>query len=72
MQEILDARTSNMALFLKLMNKQGSKLGNCITELHIGTDTFRTEEILYGWHQHFKQLATPKDNQHSMKGIESW
>ncbi|MCG7879544.1 MAG: reverse transcriptase family protein [Candidatus Thiodiazotropha taylori] len=60
-QEILDSRTSDSKLFYKLINRQRGKLSNCINELHVGNDIFQTEnEILNGWHQHFKRLATPQ------------
>ena len=50
-------------MFHKLINKQRGKLVNCVNELHVGDKTLRTEgEILSGWHQHFRQLATPKDS----------
>ena len=62
-QEILEARTYNTKLFHKLINRQRGRASTCVNELHVGEETFRTEnEILSGWHQHFKQLATPKDN----------
>ena len=70
-QEILDSRTHNSKLFHKLINKQRGKLVNCVNELHVGDKTFRTEgEILSGWHQHFRQLATPKDSPLSYPGYQ--
>ena len=50
-------------MFHKLINRQRGRASTCVNELHVGEETFRTEnEILSGWHKHFKQLATPKDN----------
>ena len=62
-QEILEARTRDSKLFYKLINRQRGKLSNCVNELHVGGETFKTDsEILFGWQQHFSQLATPKDS----------
>ena len=62
-QEILEARTHNTKLFHKLINRQRGRASTRVNELHVGEETFKTEnEILSGWYQHFKQLATPKDN----------
>ena len=59
-QVIMESKSSDMALFHKLINKQRGKLSSCINELHVGKDIFRGEQdILAGWHQHFGQLATP-------------
>ena len=74
--EILESRTHDSKLFHKLINRQRGKVSNCINELHVvckasncinelhvASDMFRTKnEILCGWHQHFNQLATPKDS----------
>ena len=49
-----------MALFHRLVNKQCDKLSACVSELHVGDEVFRTEQdILIGWLQHFKTLASP-------------
>ena len=61
-QVVMDSRSSDTALFHKLINKQRGKLSSCINELHVGEDVFRNEQdILSGWHQHFAQLATPAE-----------
>ena len=60
-QVVMDSRSSDTALFHKLINKQRGKLSSCIIELHVGEDVFRNEQdILSGWHQHFAQLATQR------------
>lgn len=68
-QEILDCRSQDTALFHKLINKQRGKLKNCVTELNVGENTYRTEsEILDGWCMHFQALATPAvEDQFDMK-----
>ena len=49
-----------MALFHRLVNKQRGKLSACVSELRVGDEVFRTEQdILIGWQQHFKTLASP-------------
>ena len=61
-QSIMDSKSSDMALFHKLVNKQRDRLSSYINELHVGNSTYRSEQdILSGWHQHFKTLATPSD-----------
>ena len=56
----MDSRSQNMTLFHRLVNKQRGKLSACVDELHVGDDVFRTEQnILIGWQQHFKTLASP-------------
>ena len=61
-QVVMDSRSSDTALFHKLINKQRGKLSSCINELHVGEDDFRNEQdILPGWNQHFSQLATPAE-----------
>ena len=62
-QEILDSRNHNSKLFHKHIHRQRGKIVNCVNKLHVGNETFRTESAtLSGWHQHIKQLATPKDS----------
>ena len=53
----------NIKLFHKLINRQRGRASTCVNKLHVGEETFRTENeiLISGWHQHFKQLATPKD-----------
>lgn len=59
-QEIMDSRSYNMALFHRLVNKQRGRLSSFVNELHVGEDVYRSQDdILSGWRQHFKQLATP-------------
>ena len=62
-QEILDARAGDDQMFYKLINRQRGKLKFCVNELHVGTRVYDSNSgILAGWHEHFKDLATPADN----------
>ena len=59
----MDAKSSDMALFHKLIKKQRGQLGACVNELHVGSQVFKTDtEILQGWHKHFGQLAEKSEN----------
>lgn len=54
----MDDKSSDVALFHRLIMKQRGKLGACVNELHVGNEIYKTEsEILSGWHRHFGQLA---------------
>lgn len=60
-QEIMDDKSSDVALFHRLIMKQRGKLGACVNELHVENEIYKTEsEILSGWHRHFGQLAEKK------------
>lgn len=62
-QEILDARSSNMNLFYKLIDKQRGKLKSCINELNVDGTVHNTDaDILEGFREHFQNLATSKDS----------
>ena len=53
-------------MFHKRINKQKGKLVNCISELNVDCEVFKTEEsILEGWHKHFSNLATANMYEHS-------
>ncbi len=53
-QEILDAKSSDMAFFHKLINKQRGKLKNCINELHVDDHIHKSPQaIIEGWHRPF-------------------
>ena len=48
-QEILGARSENVTLFHKLINKQRGRSSNCIDWLHVGDSVFKTDSgILNG------------------------
>ncbi|MEW8547615.1 MAG: reverse transcriptase family protein, partial [Candidatus Thiodiazotropha sp.] len=58
-QEILNARSDNMALFHKLVNKQRGRLSSYIDELHVDGNTYKSEAgVLSGWFEHFRKLAS--------------
>ena len=62
-QEIMDAKSSDTALFHKLVKKQRGQLGACVNELYVGNTVYKTDtEILEGWHKHFGQLAEKSEN----------
>ena len=57
-EEILNARTSNKALFYRLIRKKRGHLSSHIDELNVGSTVYTTENgILEGWRQHFAKLA---------------
>ncbi|MEW8548514.1 MAG: reverse transcriptase domain-containing protein, partial [Candidatus Thiodiazotropha sp.] len=61
-QEILDAKASDVKFFHKLINKQRGNLKLCVNELHVGNEVYSSRsDILTGWLEHFKTLATPTD-----------
>ena len=61
-QKILGARSENVALFHKLINKQRGRLSNCIDELHVGDSVYKTDSgILNGWFEHFRALVASED-----------
>ncbi|MES9880811.1 MAG: reverse transcriptase family protein [Sedimenticola sp.] len=62
-QEIIDARADNTVLFYKLIDKQRGKLKNCINELNVNGTTYNTDtDILEGFREHFRGLATANDS----------
>ncbi|MES9972510.1 MAG: hypothetical protein ABW092_20945, partial [Candidatus Thiodiazotropha sp.] len=62
-QEIMEAKSSDTALFHKLIKKQRGQLGTCVNELNVGDQLYKTEtEILDGWHKHFGRLAEQSEN----------
>jgi len=57
-QTITEARTSDKALFYKIIRHQRGKLTRFIDELYVGSQTHYTEDQrLEGWKSHFEQLA---------------
>ena len=62
-QQILDAKSSDMKLFYRLVNKQRGNLRHCVNELSVDSTVYKSDsEILSAWRQHFSSLATPSDN----------
>lgn len=59
---ILQARQSDTKLFHKLIKKQRGQCQKFIDELQVGQKTFHQENILSGWYEHFKNLATKTNN----------
>ena len=41
----MDAKSSDMALFHKLIKKQRGQLGACVNELHVGTQALEVMAI---------------------------
>ena len=63
-QQILDAQSSDIKLFFRLVNKQRGKLKYCVNELSVDGTVYKSEgEILSAWQKHFGALATPADHQ---------
>ena len=53
-QQILDAKSTDMKTFFRLVNKQRGKLKYCINELSINGTVYKSEnEILLAWKEHF-------------------
>ena len=62
-QKILGARSENVTLFHKLINKQRGRLSNCIDEFHVGDSVYKTDSgILNGWFEHFRALVANEDS----------
>ncbi|VDI75564.1 Hypothetical predicted protein [Mytilus galloprovincialis] len=62
-QEILDARTKHDQVFYKLLGKKKGKLKNCISELNVQDNIYKSDnEIIVGWKQHFNKLAQPAND----------
>lgn len=59
---ILNARQSDNQLFHRLIRKQRSQNQKFLDDLKVGQQIFCQEDIINGWYQHFKNLATKKDN----------
>ena len=50
-QEIMAAKSSDTALFHRLIKKHRGQLGACVNELYVGDNVYKTEnEILEVWH----------------------
>ena len=63
-QQILNAKSSDMKLFYRLVNKQRGKLKHCVNELSVVDTVYKSEnEILTAWRQNFEAIATPVDYQ---------
>ena len=59
---ILNARQLDNTLFHRLVRKQRSQNQKVLDDLKVGQEIFCQEEIINGWYEHFKNLATKKDN----------
>ena len=63
-QQILNAKSSDMKLFYRLVNKQRGKFKYYVNELSLDDTVYKFEsEILTAWRRHFKTLATPADHE---------
>ena len=59
LQEIMNARSNDTKMFYKLVNTQRKMKKNLVTELNANGEIHSTkEDILRGWNDHFKDLAT--------------
>ena len=57
-QKIIDARSSDTALFYKIIKQQRGKISRFIDQLQVDNSTYETPEgIMNGWSNHFGQLA---------------
>ena len=61
-QEILNAKSENTQLFHKLIRKQRGNLASCVDELHVSGEVYRGENVLSGWFEHFKSLASASED----------
>ena len=62
-QEILEARSTDTKLCHKLVNRQRGNKRTCVSELNANGQVYKTDsEMLNGWRDHFKTLATPDEN----------
>ena len=70
-QQILDAKSTDMKTFFRLVNKQRGKLKYCVNELSVNGTVYKSEnEILLAWKEHFGSLATPTDHQDFDEGYK--
>jgi hypothetical protein len=62
-QKIIDARSSDTALFYKIIKQQRGKISRFIDQLQVDNSTYETPEgIMNGWSNHFGQLAKKSVN----------
>lgn len=59
---ILNARQSDNTLFHRLVRKQRSQNQKELADLKVGQEIVCQWETVNGWYEHFKNLATKKDN----------
>jgi len=63
---ILDTRTRDMRLFHKLVRNNRKKGHNLIDDLYVNGETYSGKEnVLQGFTEHFRQLATNNQNNES-------
>lgn len=59
---IITADAYDKRLFFKLVKKH-RKTNNCfIEDLYVGNNLYQGENVINGWHQHFKAIAEPEEN----------
>ncbi|MCG8048992.1 MAG: hypothetical protein N0E48_25885, partial [Candidatus Thiodiazotropha endolucinida] len=59
---IINTRQSDNAMFHRLIRKQRGQCHKYIDELYVGENKYTGDNVLMGWHEHFKDLALKKDN----------
>lgn len=59
---IINTRQSDNAMFHRLIRKQRGQCHKYIDELYVGQNKYTGDNVLSGWHEHFRDLATKKDN----------
>ena len=61
-RNILNTRQSDNTQFHKLIRKQRSQNQKSIDDLTVGHEKYSRDDIINGWYEHFRNLATKKDN----------
>ncbi|CAG2240370.1 unnamed protein product [Mytilus edulis] len=59
---IITANTQDKRLFYQLIKKQRNNKNIFINDLHVANNKYEHEEVIEGWHEHFKTLAEPISN----------
>ena len=59
---IITANTQDKRLFYQLVKKQRNNKNIFINDLHVANNKYEHEEVIEGWHEHFKTLAEPISN----------
>ena len=54
---VMESRSNDSQLFHKLIMKQRSNGNSLITNLHVKNKTFKEQDILLGWREHFRRLT---------------
>ena len=58
----MNAKQSDNVLFRRLIRNQRGKCQKFIDELCVGNQSYSGDDIINGWFDHFKELASKKDN----------